>query len=76
MTKITTAITTIFICVAFFSTLALYLIATEKVIINRPAPIGDFGQLVDEEVAEVPAHSLPEVKAGIKKWNDEVKNGK
>lgn len=62
--------------IAVASTMALYLIATDKVVINRPAPLGDYGVLVDEQVDELPAHSLPEVKAGIKKWNEEIKNGK
>lgn len=69
------AITALFFIAAASST-ALFLIATEKVMINRPVPLGDYAALVDEQVEELPAHSLPEVKAGIKKWNDEVKNGK
>ena len=76
MTRISATITTAIFCIALFSTLCLYLIATEKVVINRPAPLGDYGTLVDEQVDELPAHSLPEVKASIKNWNDEVKNGK
>lgn len=88
MTRVSATITTAIFCIALFSTICLYLLATEKVIISRPALLGDFGAPIDEEeecqekkVSDVTAKPLAEgsiedVKAGIKKWNEEIKNGK
>lgn len=72
----TTTLNAVILVLAIFGWLCVYLLAFEKITINRPAPLGDYAQLIDEQVEELPAHSLPEVKAELKKFNEGLKHGK